>query len=1021
MVARLKIHGNICPILSLSRIIWGRGNEKMKTHIWLTKAVILSLLVVSTMVGFILFGPGGSKSAPQLAALRPIASSQTAPRTTAQAREAYGQLPLSFEANHGQADQLVNFRARGAGYTLSLSPIEVVFVLARGSDEPSPTVLRMNLVAGSSGAAVEGVNQLEGKANYFLGNDPAQWRTNIPTFGRVRYHEVYPGIDLVYYGNQKRLEYDFVIAPGSNASAIALEFAGALRLELEPGTGALLLGIGEKVIRQRKPVAYQEINGARREIESRYAIRSGGQVGFEVGEYDASAALVIDPVLEYSTLLGGNYGAQARAIAVDSTGNAYVTGVTSSTDFPTANAAQSTNHGEPDVFVTKLNASGSALVYSTYLGGGNQEYGLGIAVDSTGSAYVTGWTFSANFPTVNAFQGTKGNLFTDDAFVAKLSPAGSALVYSTYLGGSDNDHGNDIAVDSAGNAYVTGFTESDDFPTANALQSTFGGRECEGGDAFVTKINAAGSALVYSTYLGGTRDEDGRSIAVDSAGNAYVTGSTDSTNFPTVNAFQSTYGGGEGCDLGGDAFVTKFNPAGSALVYSTYLGGSDGDLGAGIAVDSTGSAYVTGGTGSPNFPTANALQSTLDGFGDIFITKFNPTGSALVYSTYLGGDKSDFGLGIAVNSTGDAYVTGLTQSTNFPTVNAFKSTLDPDDFHSDAFVTKVNAAGSALVYSTYLGGNAEDTGYGVAVDSAGNAYVAGSTASRCFPTTTGAFDTTWSGNEDAFISKISETAQPSALAPCPSQLLNLSTRLRVLTGDSALIAGFIITGSDTKRVIIRGLGPSLTSVQGALANPTLQLFNGNHPFASNDDWITDRAEVEQTGIPPTNDLESAIVTSLSPGTYTAVLRGQNNGIGIGVVEVYDVNPDANSMLANIGSRGFVDNGDNAMIGGLIVGGEGTADARVVVRGIGPSLAAFGVTNALQNPTLELKNANGTTLMSNDDWQEGQPTEIAQLGLAPSDSRESALLISLPHGNFTAILRGKNNMTGVAVVEIYNVP
>ncbi|MFZ1220963.1 MAG: SBBP repeat-containing protein [Chthoniobacterales bacterium] len=952
-------------------------------------------------------------------------ASAGAPINAAQVREAYGKLPLAFEANRGQTEEATNFRSRGAGYTLSLSPTEAVFLLTRGPKE-SPTVLRMNLVGANPGAPVEGRNELEGKVNYLIGNDPAQWRTNIPIFSRVHYSEVYPGVDVIYYGNQRRLEYDFVVAPGSDTRAIALEFAGAPRIEVEAATGDLLIAVGEETIRQHKPIVYQKTSAGRREVEGRYALRSGGLVGIELGKYDASAALIIDPVLEYSTFLGGNFGAQARAIAVDSTGSAYVTGVTSSTDFPTANPAQSTNHGQPDVFVTKLNAAGSALVYSTYLGGGNQEYGLGIAVDSTGSAYVTGWTFSANFPTVNAFQPTKGHLFTDDAFVAKLSPSGSALVYSTYLGGENDDQGNDIAVDSSGNAYVTGFTESSNFPTANALQSTFGGRSCERGDAFVTKFNAAGAALVYSTYLGGTRDDEGRSIAVDSAGNAYVTGFTKSTNFPTANAFQSTYGDGDfdgGCDFGGDAFVTKFNAAGSALVYSTYLGGSDTDGGDGIAVDSSGSAYVTGGTNSTNFPIANALQSALKSLNDIFVTKFNPAGSALVYSTYLGGDSSDAGLGIAVNATGNAYITGFTQSTNFPTANAFKSTLAPGDFYGDAFVTKFNAAGSALVYSSYLGGDAEETGYGIAVDSAGNAYVAGFTASRCFPTTTGAFDTTLSmGNGDAFITKISETAPPSALSPCPSQLLNLATRLRVLPGDSALIAGFIITGSDTKRVIIRGIGPSLTSVQGALADPTLQLFNGNNQqFVSNDDWITNRTEVEETGLAPGHDLESAIVVTLVPGAYTAVLRGKNNGTGTGVVEVYDLNPSGNSILANIGSRGFVDTGDNVMIGGFIVGGSGQPDARVVVRGIGPSLAAFGITNALQNPTLELKNANGATLTSNDDWQQGQPTEINALGLAPSDSRESALVAALPHGNYTAILRGKNNTTGVAVVEVYNVP
>ncbi|HYJ04808.1 MAG TPA: SBBP repeat-containing protein, partial [Chthoniobacterales bacterium] len=755
----------------------------------------------------------------------------------------------------------------------------------------------------------------------------------------------------------------------------------------------------------------------RREIESRYALRSGGRVGFEVGEYDASAALIIDPVLEYSTFLGGNAADQARAIAVDSAGNAYVAGSTSSTDFPIANALQGTNRGGQDVFVTKLNAAGSALVYSTYLGGSVRDVAYGIALDSTGSVYVTGETLSNDFPTANALQATNasGGLGTD-AFIAKLNSAGSALVYSTYLGGSSNDEqGNDIAVDSAGNAYVTGLTLSTNFPTANALQNTNAG----GRSAFVTKLNAAGSALVYSTYLGGSEGDFGHSIAVDSAGSAYVTGTTESTNFPTANAIQSTFGGTNG-ELG-DAFVTKFNAAGSALVYSTYLGGSQGDVGNGIAVDSAGNAYVAGGTGSTNFPTANALQSAPSEFGDVFVTKLNAAGSALVYSTYLGGDQSENAYGLALDSSGNVYITGFTGSTDFPTLNAFDSTFG-GPFASDAFVAKINAAGSALVYSSYLGGNAEDTGFGIAVDPAGNAYVAGWTSSKCFPTTTGAFDTSLHlGQHDAFISKISETAQPPTLTPCPSQLLNIATRLRVLAGDGALIAGFIITGNQEKLVVIRGIGPSLTGIQGVLANPTLELFNSNQVLLdSNDDWITNRERVEDSGIPPTHDLESAIVRSLAPGAYTAVLRGQNNGTGVGVVEVYDTAPAAHSTLANIGSRGFVGTGDNVMIGGFIIGGETEADMRVVVRGIGPSLAAFGISAALQDPIVDLKDANGTTLLSNDDWQQGQPTEINQLNLAPSDSRESALVISLPHGNYTAILRGKNNTTGVAVVEIYDV-
>ena len=988
----------------------------MKSNLSSRKAVVLALLVVSTVSAVLI--------------VNPVAPPQTASRTVVQAREAYGKLPLSFEENRGQANEPVDFVARGPGYALALAPTEAAFSLSKVSSDSakngsSSKVVRMNLVGANRAATAVGQNELEGRVNYFIGNDPSKWRTEVPTFGRVRYAEVYPGIDVVYYGNQRRLEYDFVVGPGRDTRVIGLEFTGADKVEVEGATGDLLIAVAGENIRQHKPLVYQQSNGERREIEGRYVVRNGARVGIEVGQYNASAALIIDPVLEYSTFLGGSgsvpLSEQATSIVVDSSGRAYVVGFTDSTDFPTANAVQTTNRGSPDVFVTKLNAAGSALVYSTYLGGSGFDFGYGIAVDSAGSAYVTGATTSSNFPVANALQSmnaSSGN-FPEDAFVTKLGPTGSALIYSTYLGGSGDDQGEGIAVDSAGNVYVTGTTVSTNFPTANAVQSTSGG----GYDAFVAKFNATGSALIYSTYLGGNSEDVARGIAIDGAGNASVTGYTRSTNFPTVNAFQNTIGGG-GSDPYSDVFVTKFNAAGSALVYSTYLGGDGEDVGASVAVDSTGSAYLTGYTISTNFPTANAFKSALNGFDDAFVTKLNPAGSALIYSTYLGGNASENGAGIAVDLTGNAYVTGFTDSTDFPTVNPLQGPGDPV---SDAFVTKLNPPGTALVYSTYLGGNGADSGHAVAVDSAGSAYVTGETFSRCFPTTIGAFDTTLAmGDSDAFITKISETAQPVGLSPCPSDLLNLSTRLNVLPGNGALIAGFIITGNNLKRVIIRGLGPSLSGngVQGALANPTLDLFDSNQRLiVSNDDWITNRAEVEATGIPPSNDRESAIVVELSSGAYTAVLRGQNNGTGIGVVEVYDLegSDPLNTRMANLGSRGFVGTGDNVMIGGFIVGGSGQGDMRVVVRGIGPSLGAFGVTGALQDPIIDLKNANGTTLMTNDDWQQGQSTEISALGLAPSDSRESALLASLPQGNYTAILRGKNGGTGVGVVEFYNVP
>jgi hypothetical protein len=746
-------------------------------------------------------------------------SSQRARSVKPRMAAAFGLLPLSFEVNQGQTDGQVRFLSRGSGYSLFLTSNEAVLSLkpsrqrkgavthprlqnktgplgiARGSDwfsAPSAksvdekseegAILHMKLVGANPSPRVTGLEELPGKSNYFIGNDPAKWRTNVPTYAKVRYENVYSGIDLVYYGNQRQLEYDFVVAPGADPRAIRLAIQsrdreGAVPLRID-GQGDLVLEAEGSELRLHQPVIYQEISGARQSVGGNFVIQGGPsdasaqeggrQVGFEVARYDASKPLIIDPVLSYSTYLGGSRYDEGSGIAVDSSGNAYVTGVTDSPNFPTANAFQAvwgnstcgTSSTTPpcyaDAFVTKLNANGSALVYSTYLGGAGSDGGSGIAVDSSGNAYVTGVTGSPNFPTANAFQAKGGG--SSDAFVTKLNATGSALVYSTYLGGSDVDQGTGIAVDSSGNAYVTGITLSTNYPTANAFQPAHGGGDCGGGqvhyytfpcyDAFVTKLNPAGSALVYSTYLGGSGDDWGRGIAVDSSGNAYVTGITLSTNYPTANAFQATPGGGT-CPAGfamvpcHDAFVTKLNAAGSALVYSTYLGGSSGDCGLGIAVDSSGNAYVTGDTSSTNFPTANAFQAAFGGgppylsggvlflHKDAFVTKLNAAGSVLVYSTYLGGSDDDDGQRIAVDSSGNAYVTGETSSTNFPTANAFQAAKGGD---WDAFVTKLNAAGSALIYSTYLGGSFGDCGTGIAVDSSGNAYVTGSTQSPNFPT-----------------------------------------------------------------------------------------------------------------------------------------------------------------------------------------------------------------------------------------------------------------------------------------------
>jgi hypothetical protein len=756
--------------------------------------------------------------------------------TDARLSESYGKLPLQFEANRGQTHKDVRFLSRGPGYGLYLTADEAVLVLSKPAADAKRVALRMSLVGAARKPLASGIDELPGKANYFIGRDPSKWRRDVPTYGKVHYQNVYPGIDLVYYGNQRQLEYDFVLAPGADPNKIVLGFKGADKLEID-AEGSLVLHASGGDIRQHKPVIYQDIDGVRRDIAGGYVRKDAKRVGFQVAAYDASRPLIIDPVvLSYSTYLGGNGGDFGAAIAVDAGGNAYVTGNTSSTDFPTTAGAFQVPFGgniDGDAFVTKLNSTGTALVYSTYLGGIDYDSGSGIAVDTEGNAYVTGYTRSNNFPiSAGAFQTT----FADPAgsgnvFVTKIDPTGAALVYSTYLGGSGDEQfsgaRNGIALDSSGSAYVTGSTRSADFPiTAGAFQSvhsgafdnpfvtkldptgstliystflgegtgqgiavdsngsayvignvqgpfptTSGAVQRTGGRVFVTKLDPAGTTLVYSTLLGGGR-EGGEAIAVDAEGNAYVTGYTYSASFPTTpGAFQPTFGDALdppnrfGPDP--DAFVTKLNPTGSALVYSTYLGGNGAEFGRGIAVDASGNAYVTGSTGSLNFPTTpGAFQPTLGGGPyDAFVTKLHSAGAVLVYSTYLGGGfNHDIGQAIAVDATGHAYVTGRTESGDFPTTaGAFQQTHAGG--RTDTFVTKVNPAGSALVYSTFLGGNGDDRASGIAIDGDNSAYVTGTTDSNNFPTTVGAFKPVGGSRKvdlDAFVAKIFNDVPPPA-------------------------------------------------------------------------------------------------------------------------------------------------------------------------------------------------------------------------------------------------------------------
>jgi len=705
----------------------------------------------------------------------------------------YGRLPLSFEVNVGQTSSEVKFLSRGQGYTVFLTQhAEAVLVLCKSAPkrtpaqpedrlsafvEPQPevappAVLRMTLLGAKRTPHLEGLEEFPGKANYFIGNDPRKWRTNVPMYAKVRYREVYPGVDLLYYGNQRQVEHDFIVAPGTDPRVITLGLEGADKASIG-ADGDFVLGIKDGEVRFQKPVVYQEVDGVRREIPSNYVVKAARQVGFHVGRYDGTRPLIIDPVLSYSTYLGGSGNDSGFGIAVDSAVNAYVTGATNSPNFPTMNpvtAACPPTCGSGlnmDAFVTKLNPSltgAASLVYSTYLGGSGNDSGNAIAVDSGHNAYVTGGTSSSDFPTVNAYQSTLGGTRVEglvvnpgDAFVAKLNSAGNGLVYSTYLGGESEDVGLGIAVDAAEDAYVTGFTDPDFPTTPGAFQPNAPAGESA---AFVAKLSAAGNSLLYSTYVGGSTFDQGFAIAVDSGGNAYVTGITYSGDFPTMNAFQSTLGS----PYAGNAFVTKLNPSltgAASLVYSTYLGGTDLDQGFGIAVDSGGNAYVTGFASSDNFPATGRLGP--GGGEDAFVTKLNPslTGAAsLVYSTYLGGGGYDAGHSISVDSGGNAYVTGITYSSDFlTTANAIQSSAGGG---SDAFVAVLNPQGAALVYSSYLGGSGFDEGTGIALDAYLSAYVTGFTNSINFPTTANAFQSTaplqLPGNTDAFVTKIANIA-----------------------------------------------------------------------------------------------------------------------------------------------------------------------------------------------------------------------------------------------------------------------
>jgi hypothetical protein len=729
----------------------GRAFPKTKRALVAAVALLLALAVLAALIPASQAPSAGhsysaaSTDSRSGAGAAPVSEPGAPQMSEREALDAYGKLPLSFVPNEGQTDEAVRYYAQGAGYGFFFTHKGATLSFAEGKGRGGHA-LALDFLGANPDATLNAQKRLSGKVNYLVGDEPAEWQQGLPTHAELLYGELWPGIDMAVRGEGGKLKYEFHLQPGSSVEDVRLSYRGAQGLKVE-ADGELLVHTPLGVLKDAAPVSYQRIGGERVAVESRYRLTGDGGYGFAVGAYDPRYPLVIDPGLDYSTFLGGTGDElPSGGIAVDRNGKVYVTGRTSSADFPTTPGAFDTAlDGGNDVFVTKLNASGSALDYSTFLGGTGGDVGAGIAVRD-GRIFVRGFTGSSDFPTTPGAFDTALDGGTD-AFVTKLNASGSALDYSTFLGGTGSDGGGQgIAVDGTGRAYLTGSTSSADFPTTpGAFDTSYN----DGiSDVFVTKLNASGSALTYSTFLGGADYDEGWGIAVRD-GSAYVTGFTHSADFPTTpGAFDRTYNGGT------DAFVTKLNASGSALDYSTFLGGTGSEFGEGIAVDGTGRAYLTGSTSSADFPTTPGAFDTSGG-GGAFVTKLNAAGSALTYSTLLGGGGIDVGYDIAVRF-GRAYVTGYTSSSDFPTTpGAFDRTFNGG---ADAFVTKLNASGSALAYSTFLGGAGEDEGRGIAVRD-GRAYVTGFTQSADYPTTPGAFDRTYNGGTsddgDVFVTKLS--------------------------------------------------------------------------------------------------------------------------------------------------------------------------------------------------------------------------------------------------------------------------
>ncbi len=944
--------------------------------------------------------------------------------------------PLLFARRAAVADGSNQYLGAAPGIRASFQKERIAFRVPGSA-------FQLQFLGCSNQAEPRGEDPQPTRVNYLIGNQPQEWGLDLPTYQKIVYRGIYPGVDVQFSFAGTHMKSEFVAAPGVDPTLIRFRYAGLGSPHLDQ-QGGVTFELERGAFREEAPDVYQWKQGARVHVSARFVLAEDGAISFELGGFDHAIPLVIDPVVIYSTYLGGGPGdTAATAIAADSSGNAYVTGWTDSPDFPLKGPVEGANAGSVSAFVVKLNAAGNTLLYATYIGGASDNRGYGIAIDGAGEAYVTGSTTSINFPTLSAYQpGLRGS---KNAFAFKLNAAGNGLIFATYLGGSGQDNGNAIAVDNQGNAYVTGDTTSPNFPTLGPVQATGGG----GKDAFVTELSATGK-LVYSTYLGGNGDDSGAAIAVDATRSAYVTGGTFSTNFPTAHPLQAASGGGQDC------FITKLAAGGASLVYSTYLGGSGGALGspeagAGIAVDSSGDAYVAGSTSSSNFPVSVGFQLVAGaGTESAFVSKLNPAGSALVYSTYIAGSVADYASSIAVDVAGDAYAAGYTASPDFPLAAAVQGAVSGG---YDAFMLELNPAGNSLLFSTFYGGSGQDAANGIALDGLGNVYVAGQTVSSNFPIV-GGVQPSILGSIEAFILKLSVGLPPDySLGMSPSSqsvAAGANTSYTVTVTPSNGFSGTVslgvsglpsgVTGSFNPNTVA-GSGSSTLTIDagsGAAAGSDTVTATGTSGSLSNNASAGLSITGGSSGGPP-----SAVSVTPNTGSGTsqtfAFLYTDPNG----AADIVSTQMDISATLVVSGACYFYYvRGTNAIYlasdtgvwqGPLTIGAAGTLTNSQCVINVGGSSASASGNNltvevalsftaayaGAKNIYMEVRNATVDAGWKNlGAWTAGTaPSPNYSLGMSPSSQSVAAGA----NTSYTVTVTPSNGFSGTVSLGVSGLP